>query len=90
MHEDWTLNTEYICPLELTMMFDDVYRRSYKREHIVIGLRKYVKDTIMNIADFARKEDDSAKRAAVKFQSLLAAWAQSAGRASSMYGESSV
>ena len=55
------------------MMFDDVYRRSYKREHIVIGLRKYVKDTIMNIADFARKEDDSAKRAAVKFQSLLAA-----------------
>ena len=44
----------------------------------------------MSIADFARKEDDSAKQAAVKFQSLLAARAQSAGRASSMYGESSV
>ena len=43
------------------MMFDDVYRRSYRTGCIVIGLRKYVKeDTIMNIADFARKEDDSA------------------------------
>ena len=55
------------------MMFDDVYRRSYRTECIVIGLGKYVKDAIMNIADFARKEDDSAEQAAVKFQILLAA-----------------
>ena len=55
------------------MIFDDVYRRLHRTECIVIELRKYGKDTIMSIADFARKEDDSAKQAAVKFQSLLAA-----------------
>ena len=55
------------------MIFDDVYRRLYRTECIVIELRKYGKDTIMSIADFARKEDDSAKQAAVKFQILLAA-----------------
>ena len=38
-----------------------------------MGLRKDGKDAIANIADFARKEDDSAEQAAVKFQILLAA-----------------
>ena len=54
-------------------MFEDVHRRLYKTECIVMGFKKHGKDTIMSIADFARKEDDSAKQAAVKFQILLAA-----------------